>query len=80
VGFAMSPAEDADVTPPGDAAARAAASGALAPLCGEAPVLLVASASLAVDPQAVAAKARAIVIEVVIVRYVIACDSLRLTM
>jgi hypothetical protein len=76
----MSPAEDADVTPPGDGVARAAASGALALPRGEAPVLLVASASLAVDPQEIAAKARAIVIEVVIVRYVIACDSLRLTM
>ena len=75
----MSPAEDADVTPPGDAGARAAASDAPAPPRGEAPVLLVALPSLAVDPQPVSAKTMAIVIEVVIVRYVIACDSLRLT-
>src|SRR5690554_5216650 len=74
-----SSAEGAVVPRADDAADRAGASGAPATGCAEAPVLLVGLASLPPAPQPAAAKASAIVIDVVIVRYVIACDSLRLT-
>jgi hypothetical protein len=73
----MSPAEDAAVPLAGDVADLVPASEAPAEACGEAPVLLVALASLVDEPQPAVTKASAM-IEVVIVRYVMACDSLRL--
>lgn len=76
----MSPAEDVLLTLSDDEMAWEAAFGAPALACAEASVLLVAFASLEAPRQVVAAaKANMMVGSAFIVRYVIACDNLRLT-
>jgi hypothetical protein len=72
----MSPAEDAALTPGGDASTLTAAAAGPVLGCAEAPDLLVAAASVARLPQAaVAANARARMIDLPLVRYVMAYCS-----